>query len=470
MSMISNKRVYNEYEVDKLYITELKHLILTRYSIFYIFERYFNNGDRRKIMEKIVVNGGLKLHLLKTEKYKTNTIVFKMKTPLTKEDATIRALLPHVLQSGTTTYPSVMELRTYLEELYGVVLYVDLQKKGENHVISITMELANEKFLKSDEQLLEKGISLLAEILLNPKTVNNDSFDEQIVEKEKRTLKQRIQAVFDDKMRYANLRLVQEMCKNEPYSVPVNGYLEDVDQINAKNLFNYYKKSLAEDELDLFIVGDFDENEVVSLVNDKLLFAERNPKNISKTSERIIEKENVVIEKQDLAQGKLNIGLRTNVSYGDDDYFALQVFNGLFGGFPHSKLFVNVREKASLAYYAASRLESHKGLMMVMTGIETKNFEKALTIIKEQLQAMKNGEFTDAELVQTKAMIQNQMMETLDTSRGYIEVMYHNVISQAKVTEELWKEKINDVKKEDVLKVGEKVQLDTIYFLSGMEA
>src|SRR5690606_19873523 len=114
--------------------------------------------------------------------------------------------------------------------------------------------------------------------LLNPKTVNNDSFDEQIVEKEKRTLKQRIQAVFDDKMRYANLRLVQEMCKNEPYSVPVNGYLEDVDQINAKNLFNYYKKSLAEDELDLFIVGDFDKNEVVSLVNDKLLFAERNPK------------------------------------------------------------------------------------------------------------------------------------------------------------------------------------------------
>ena len=183
-----------------------------------------------------------------------------------------------------------------------------------------------------------------------------------------------------------------------------------------------------------------------------------------------MDKENVVIEKQDLAQGKLNIGLRTNIRYGDNDYFALQVFNGLFGGFPHSKLFINVREKASLAYYAASRLESHKGLMMVMTGIETKNYDRALTIIKEQLKEMKLGHFTEDELAQTKAMIQNQMMETIDTSRGYIEVLYHNVISQSNVTEELWKEKINEVKKEDVIKVGEKIQLDTVYFLSGMEA
>src|SRR5690606_27640974 len=165
-----------------------------------------NCVDRRIKMKKIIENGGLKLHLLKTEKYKTNTIVFKMKTPLTKENATIRALLPHVLQSGTNTYPSITEIRSYLEELYGAVLYVDLQKKGEYHVISITMELANEKFLKSDEPLLEKGITFLAELLLNPKTENNNSFDQQIVEKEKRILKQRIQAAFDDKMRYANLR------------------------------------------------------------------------------------------------------------------------------------------------------------------------------------------------------------------------------------------------------------------------
>lgn len=420
-------------------------------------------------MEKVIDNQGVKLHLVKTDKYKTNTIVFKMKAPIEKEYATTRALLPYVLQSGTNTYPSFTELRTYLENLYGATLSVDLQKKGEYHIISITMEVANEKFLKQSEPLLDKALTLLADVLFNPRSAN-DSFDEQIVAKEKRTLKQRIQAVNDDKMRYANLRLIQEMCKDEPYAIPVNGILEDVDKITAQSLYSYYQDSLSSDELDLYIVGDFTEEEVIQSCQAKFQLKSRTSKKVEQTNIRKRVKENVIIEKQDVAQGKLNMGLRTNTRYGEDDYFALQVFNGLFGGFPHSKLFINVREKASLAYYAASRLESHKGLMLVMTGIETKNYEKAVTIIKEQLQAMKNGDFTEADIEQTKAVIQNQMLETLDTSRGLVEVLYHNVISGTNVSEEVWKEKIANVTKENIIQVGEKIQLDTIYFLSGLEA
>jgi predicted Zn-dependent peptidase len=420
-------------------------------------------------MEKVIDNQGVKLHLVKTDKYKTNTIVFKMKAPIEKEYATTRALLPYVLQSGTNTYPSFTELRTYLENLYGATLSVDLQKKGEYHIISITMEVANEKFLKQSEPLLDKALTLLADVLFNPRSAN-DSFDEQIVAKEKRTLKQRIQAVNDDKMRYANLRLIQEMCKDEPYAIPVNGILEDVEQFTAQSLYNYYQDSLSSDELDLYIVGDFTEEEVIQSCQAKFQLKSRTSKKVEQTNIRKRVKENVIIEKQDVVQGKLNMGLRTNTRYGEDDYFALQVFNGLFGGFPHSKLFINVREKASLAYYAASRLESHKGLMLVMTGIETKNYEKAVTIIKEQLQAMKNGDFTEADIEQTKAVIQNQMLETLDTSRGLVEVLYHNVISGTNVSEEVWKEKIAKVTKENILQVGEKIQLDTIYFLSGLEA
>ncbi|MEK6454131.1 pitrilysin family protein [Caldifermentibacillus hisashii] len=420
-------------------------------------------------MEKVIDNQGVKLHLVKTDKYKTNTIVFKMKAPIEKEYATTRALLPYVLQSGTNTYPSFTELRTYLENLYGATLSVDLQKKGEYHIISITMEVANEKFLKQSEPLLDKALTLLADVLFNPRSAN-DSFDEQIVAKEKRTLKQRIQAVNDDKMRYANLRLIQEMCKDEPYAIPVNGILEDVDKITAQSLYSYYQDSLSSDELDLYIVGDFTDEEVIQSCQAKFQLKSRTSKKVEQTNIRKRVKENVIIEKQDVAQGKLNMGLRTNTRYGEDDYFALQVFNGLFGGFPHSKLFINVREKASLAYYAASRLESHKGLMLVMTGIETKNYEKAVTIIKEQLQAMKNGDFTEADIEQTKAVIQNQMLETLDTSRGLVEVLYHNVISGTNVSEEVWKEKIANVTKENIIQVGEKIQLDTIYFLSGLEA
>ncbi len=148
----------------------------------------------------------------------------------------------------------------------------------------------------------------------------------------------------------------------------------------------------------------------------------------------------------------------------------MQVCNGLFGGFSHSKLFINVREKESLAYYAASRLESHKGVMMVMSGIEFNKYERAVEIIKEQFQAMKKGDFTDQEVEQTKAMIKNQILETADVARGFVELAYHQVVSGYKRTMEEWLNQVDAVTKEDLIRVANKVKLDTIYFLKGKEA
>ncbi|WAA10775.1 EF-P 5-aminopentanol modification-associated protein YfmF [Fervidibacillus albus] len=419
-------------------------------------------------MERIVKSGGLNIHLIQTDQYKTNTIVFKMMAPLSKESVTLRSLLAYCLKSGTNTYPTTMEMMAYLEQLYGAQLNVDVQKKGENHILSFSIEVANEKFLSDQEPLLEKALRFLNEILFHPKTIGR-SFDENIVQREKRSLKQRIEAIYDDKIRYANMRLVEEMCKNEPFSIDANGVLDDVDSISPKSLYQYYQKAFSEDALDLYIVGDYDEPSVLKLCEQLFPFPERNIRRKDRHTNMVGEKENVVVERQDVQQGKLNIGYRTNITYGDDEYFSLQLFNGLFGGFPHSKLFRNVREKASLAYYAVSRLESHKGLMFVMTGIEPKNYERALAIIKEQMERMKNGEFSEEELEQTKAVIKNQMLETFDTPRGIIEVLYHNVISHKQLTEQMWLEKIENVTKEDVLAVAEKIQLDAIYFLTGTE-
>lgn len=420
------------------------------------------------ISETIKDMKGYKLHIVKTEKFKTNTIVWKMKTPLTSENVTKRALLPYVLQSSSKAYPSTSKLRSYLDELYGANLYVDVSKKGEYQVLSFSLEIANEKFLSDPEPLLKKGLELIAEILVNP-LAENEAFDKETVEKEKRTLKQRIQAVYDDKMRYSNFRLVQEMCKDEPYALHVNGEINDIAAINEQNLYEYYKQAFAEDELDLFIIGDVIEDEVQSIAESLLKFEQRTPKRAeSKHSGNVEEK--TVKEKEDVKQGKLNIGYRTNILYGDQDYYALQVFNGIFGGFSHSKLFLNVREKNSLAYYVASRLESHKGLMMVMSGVEFNNFELAVKIIREQMQAMQSGDFTEQEIEQTKAVIENQMLETLDTARGMVEVLYHNVISERKVSLDDWLKGMGKTTKQEIIEVANKVQMDTIYFLTGLEA
>lgn len=421
------------------------------------------------ISEKIKEMSGYKLHIVKTEKYKTNTMVWKMKAPLTKETATLRALLPYVLQSSSAAYPTTSELRSYLDELYGASLFVDLAKKGEYHVISFSMEIANEKFLSDPNPLLKKGFEFFSEILFNPKKVAS-AFDHETVEKEKRTLKQRIQSVFDDKMRYSNFRLVEEMCKEEPYSLHVHGQMDAVDPITETSLYQYYQQAFSEDEIDLYVIGDVNEEEVESIANQLLKLEARVPKEVPNGT--VVKKEKVheVREIQDIKQGKLNIGYRTHVLYGDHDYYALQVFNGIFGGFSHSKLFLNVREKASLAYYVASRLESHKGVMMVMSGIDNKNYQQAIQIIREQMEAMQQGDFTEQEIEQTKAVIQNQLLETIDTSRGLVEVFYHNIVSNKSINLDEWIEKMQQVKKEDIVTVAKKIDLDTIYFLTGTEA
>ena len=419
--------------------------------------------------EKILEMQGYKLHVIQTDKYKTNTFVWKMKAPLTKEDVTKRALLPQVLQSSSAKYASTTALRSYLDELYGATLFVDLSKKGEYHVISFSIEIANEKFLSDPSPLLKKGFELLAEILTKPNVTGN-AFDNETVEKEKRALKQRIQSVFDDKMRYSNVRLLQEMCKEEPYALEVNGDAADVDGITAENLYEYFKRAFLEDEMDLYVIGDVKEEDVKKLSSELLQFESRTPKRVEQQSINKRSDVNEVKEEQDVKQGKLNMGYRTNIVYGDSDYFALQVFNGIFGGFSHSKLFINVREKASLAYYAASRLESHKGLMMVMSGIDLKNYDQAIGIINEQMGAMKKGDFTEQELEQTKAVIRNQILETIDTSRGLTEILYHNVVAHTDIKLDTWLTEMDKTTKEEIVAVANKIDLDTIYFLTGTEA
>ncbi|CAM3426358.1 pitrilysin family protein [Aeromicrobium ponti] len=421
------------------------------------------------ISESVKSMNGYNLHVVKTEKYKTNTLVWKMKAPLNKETVTLRSLLPHVLQSNSAAYPTTGKLRSYLDELYGATLFVDLAKKGEYHVITISVEIANEKFLSDNTPLLKKAFQFLSEILTKP-NVQGNAFDQETVEKEKRTLKQRIQSVYDDKMRYSNFRLVQEMCNGEPYSLHVHGEKEDVDQITPESLYQYYQNALSQDELDLYVIGDVNEADAETFAGELLSFEERTPQSLPSGTDNGKERVNEVREEQDVKQGKLNIGYRTNVVYGDPDYYALQVFNGIFGGFSHSKLFLNVREKASLAYYVASRLESHKGLMMVMSGIDNSNYDQAVNIIKEQLEAMKNGDFTDQEIEQTKAVIKNQLLETVDTARGIVEVLYHNVVSGKDITLQTWMDEMDKVKSEEIAEVAKKVHLDTVYFLTGKEA
>ncbi|HSU79504.1 MAG TPA: pitrilysin family protein [Candidatus Angelobacter sp.] len=409
---------------------------------------------------------GMTLHTVQTSKFKTVTYYLQFRSPIQRDTVTQRSLLSGVLKSATKASPTIKELNQRLDDLYGATLSSFVQKKGNDLVISFYVNGVNDRYLSQSESISEKSLALLAEAIFQP-LLNGEAFDEGLVNQEKRALKNRIEALFDDKMRFASQRLIDSMCEEEPFSIHTNGYIEDLDAITPASLYQTYQDMLKTDEIDLFVVGDVASEDLVQSVSSLFHFEREKVEHPFNVERKTVSEPKVVKEQQDVEQGKLNIGYRTNIVMGDADYYASQVFNGLFGGYAHSKLFMNVREKASLAYYCSSRTESYKGLLIVMSGIEFENYDKAVTIIDEQLEKMRQGEFTDLEIKQTKALLANGILEGLDNPFSLIDILYNQVLVKESEPLDAYFKGIEAVTKEDVVKVAEKVQKDTTYFLEG---
>ena len=419
-----------------------------------------------QVDEKLGQLGGLNLHLVPSKKFKTISFVVRFKAPLNRTTVTERALLPYILRQASNKYSSRRELQQKLDDLYGAFFSINGAKKGNFHIITFRLEIPNPRFLENESALIEDSFKLLNEIINRPK-VSGNSFDSSIVDREKETLKQKIDSIRDDKMSYANMRLIDEMCKDEVYQTHVHGYLDDLSTIDGKSLYTYYQSLLQEDSMDFYVLGDFEEinvrNSITAMFKkDKVLnksfqFLKGNKKRIEPK---------LITEKQDLQQAKLHIGYRTNCTYSDKLYFALHVFNGMYGGFPNSKLFVNVREKNSLAYYASSRLESHKGLLFVFSGIAPKDFQQAKKIIDQQMEAMKNGDFTEDEISSTKELIVNQLLETLDHPLGIIEMLYQQVVANHTLSPDDLIANIKKVSRQNILDIAQLIEEDTTYLLT----
>ncbi|GAA0445037.1 pitrilysin family protein [Lentibacillus halophilus] len=417
-------------------------------------------------LETVIRENGTNIHLVPDKKFKTVSITAKFKSPLSKDTITKRALLPYVLQQGTVTYPDRKAIQTALDRLYGAVLSVDGSKKGNNHIMTIRLETANQKFISDEASIMDESIDLLQEIIFHPIS-DNDAFMPSIVTREKDTLRQKMKSMKDNKASYANMRLIDEMCQNESYRIHIHGYEDDLNTLTPESLYAYYQSVLKHDQLDIYVSGDFDSADMKEKLIHKIA-RDQVPDDVEPIPdmEKQVHQTNEIIETEDVQQAKLHLGFRTHITYADNEYAALHVFNGLFGGFPSSKLFRNVREKHSLAYYAASRLESHKGLLFVLSGIAPDDYEQAKNIIEQQLDAIKQGDFTVDDMDDTKRLIINQLLETMDDSKGLIELLYQQVIADSDKSPYELIEMIKNVGKEEIISIAHQCQLDTVYLLS----
>jgi predicted Zn-dependent peptidase len=313
--------------------------------------------------------------------------------------------------------------------------------------------------------LLGEALSFLGEVVTRP-ALEKVKFRDKYVEAEKTTVSKRIDAIINDKIRYASERCVEEMCKDEPYRLPALGSKNELAALNADKLYDAYRKWLQEASFDLYVAGDTSLEEVQAYVEKSFSLPQGQPTGYSPPKLKAARSEvQTITERLDVGQGKLNMGLRVGATYGSDHYAALLVYNGLLGGFPHSKLFVNVREKASLAYYASSRLDGHKGILTLQSGIEVANYERAVKIIREQIEVMKAGDFAEEDLRRTQAMIVNQLRELQDSAFERISFDFSNVLSGVERTGDSFIAEIQAITPEMVKAVAQDVQLDTIYFL-----
>ncbi len=413
------------------------------------------------------IKDGVKLHIINNNKFKTNLLAIFLTTPITREYVTYDAVLSSVLRRGSKNMPTQEEISKELENMYGAGFDCGLDKTGDNHILKFYLETINDSFIpQKDENMLRKGAEKLLEIVFNP-LVENGKFKEEYVNQEKETIKQLIEGKVDNKARYALDRCIEEMYKNEPYGLYKFGYVEDLNNINASNLYEYYNKLKSECKIDIFVSGECsDDIENIISQNENIKNLDPRKANFinSQLQKKETKEENVITESLEVTQGKLILGLDVDINDDELKYDAL-VYNAILGGTASSKLFQNVREKASLAYTASSSYLRHKNNIFINCGIEIKNYEKALEIIREQLQDMKDGKFTEEDIENAKKNIISTIKNIKDEQDTEIVYFFGQELTDKKVSLDEYIEKIDKVSKEDVVKIANSVNINTIYFL-----
>lgn len=413
--------------------------------------------------------GGIRIHVLPTNRFKTFAISLYAGSPLAEETVTSTALTPFVLRRGTVSYPETRAFREQLEQLYGAGFGFDVYKRGDYQIVHFRMDTINDSFVKSPESLLRSSFAFLGEAFTQP-VLENGAFRKSYVQTERDTVRKKLESIVNDKIRYAAERCIEVMCKNEPYRLHPLGERKDLDGITPEGLYESYQNWLNESVLDLYVVGDTSLDEVKKLVEEHFKLNRTASKDYVPSSTRTAASgTQTVVEKLDINQGKLNMGLRSIITYGDDEYAAALLYNGILGGYPHSKLFVNVREKESLAYYASSRYDGHKGIATIQSGIEVQNFEKAVQIIQQQLDDMAKGAITDIEMTQTKAMIRNVIKEMQDSAFEMIAYDFNRTLSGRERTPDELLQQVEGITVDDVKQAASAFSLDTIYFLKGQK-
>ncbi len=409
--------------------------------------------------------GPYNLHMIKTKRFKTVNMQIILSDEVKKEDITKRNFLSDILTYSSKKYKTKRDISIESQNLYAASIYSTSYRLGNYYNTDINLYFLNEKY--SEENMTEKSLDFLSEIIFNP-NVENNKFDSASFNVIKNNMHIQIESVKEDTRKYSMIRMLENMSKDAPYSYHGFGYLEDLDKITEENLYEYYKELLRKCSIDIFVIGDIDFTKMEKLIKEKFKFnvfkKKKNSPILYHNSIRTRPK--TIIEKDNINQSKLAIGCKMKDLTDFEKNYVLTLYNIILGGGSESLLFQNVREKNSLCYYVSSASNKVDNLLIISSGISKENFKKALILIKKEMKNIGSGNFPDEMIEKAKIRYNSIIDEIYDYPNQIISAYYASEVLKVDFPE-VRKKKIMEVTKEDIVSLSKKIKMDTIYLLEG---
>ena len=419
--------------------------------------------------QRELLSEGVYFSSVTDDKFKHNRITANFILPLNKNTVTNNAVVPFILRKGYRECPDFTKLNRELNRLYGASLSCDISKFGAYQVLDISIYGVDDRYTLEKESIVQKCAQMLSKVLLD-QHFENGLLPQKDVELEKQYLIDTIESQINDKRIFALNRCKTIMCEGESLAVEKYGYIEDAKKITSASATEAYKNILKTAQVEIMFVGCGNPDAAKQVFKQAFSSVERFPISIKKpTTKTKADEIKEVTDEMDVSQSKLVMGFRCGEINSMKEFYAVRTMAALFGGTPNSRLFTYVREKLSLCYYCAARFDRMTGLMMVDSGVNKENKQKAYDEILNQLEVIKNGDFSDDELIATRLAMKNSLQGVTD-SLGAIEEWYMaQIMSGTDIAPGKEAEALDNVTKEDVIAAAKKVTLDTVYFLTGKE-
>ena len=408
--------------------------------------------------------GAYHLHIIRTRKFKTITVEVNFRRKMNSEEIVFRNLLKMILLCTTKNFKTEQELIRETENLYDLKLVSSNTRIGNYSNLSFKIRFLNEKY--TEEKMNGYSMDFLMEVLFQPNVLNGE-FEVDSLKKCKNKLEMSLQRLSDNKLKYALTKLLQSTGEM-PYSYNPYGRLEDLDKVTVKNLYDYYQSVLANDYVDVFVVGDVDSNSFKKYFkeNFKINTFKKDKKDI--LVQELLPRKRIkkITETFPANQTQLTVLCTMNHLTDFERRYVSLVYNEILGGSSNSLLFNTVREKNSYAYYVNSSQKAYDNILLIYSGIENGNSANVLKLIRKTLTDISKGKFSDDILAESQRTIIASIKASTDSPSGIINTYYARCL----VNSDDFSERIKNIKKvnrEEIIEFSKKVLLHTVYLLDG---